>query len=191
MLIFPLALGGGVVAGYAGGGRLHGLGLLQLRAPLLVVAALLAQLGLPAVDESLRNPIVALSYGMVGAWLVVNLARRSLILRVAIGLLAIGWMLNIAPIAANGAMPVSVDALGQIGGPPADDIAAGNIDKHVAAGPGTPLGFLGDVIAVTPLRAVVSIGDVVMVVGIVLIVAAAMASARHRGEREIPRKEVP
>lgn len=189
MLIFPLAIGGGLVAGYAGGGRLRGLGLLQLRAHLLVVAAVAAQLALPLIDESLRNPVVALSYGMVGAWLVLNLARRGSVLRLAIGLLAVGWMLNVAPIAANGAMPVSVDALGQIGGPSADDIAAGNIDKHIAAGPGTPLGFLGDVIAVTPLGAVVSIGDVIMFIGIVLIVAAAMASARRRVEHDAPGEE--
>ncbi len=179
MLIFPLALGGGVLAGFAGGGRLRGLGLVRLRAHVLLLGALGAQLSLPSIAHELRNPLVALSYGMVGSWLIMNLARQSRMVRTAIGLLALGWMANVAPIAANGGMPVAVDALAQVGGPPADDLAAGNIDKHVAAGPGTRLAALGDVIPVAPLGAVVSIGDLFMAAGISLTVAAGMVSVRR------------
>lgn len=189
MLIFPLALGGGVVAGYAGGGRLRGLALVKLRAHLLLLGALATQVGLPVVARELRNPLVALSYAMVGVWLVVNMASRTKLLRVAIGLLALGWAMNVAAIAANGVMPVSLEAVGAVVGSPVEELPDGYIDKHTAAGPGTKLEILTDVIAVPSLRTVISVGDVVMVVGIVLTMAAAMASARPVRVRRLPREE--
>ncbi|MGH9155307.1 MAG: DUF5317 family protein [Acidimicrobiales bacterium] len=188
MLIFPLALGSGVVAGYAGGGRLHGLGLLRLRAHLLLFGAVATQLALPAVSDDLRFPMVTLSYAMVGGWLLVNVGHRATILRVALGLLAVGWMLNAATIAANGGMPVSMEAFHAAGGP-AEGLDAAAIDKHVVSGPGTRLAALGDVIPVPPLGAVVSVGDIAMVVGIMLTVAAAMASVRTTGPRRVLREE--
>lgn len=179
MLIFPLAVSGGVAAGYLRGGRLHRLGSLHLRAPGLLLAALLGQLALGLVPGGLRFVVVAGTYALAGAWLLVNLAGRSTALRAAIGILALGWGLNLAAIAANDGMPVSADALRRVGITVAGDVNAGNIGKHVVAVAGTPLSVLGDVIPVRPLRAVVSVGDVVMLLGVGLTITAGMGVARR------------
>ena len=191
MLIVPMALGGGLVAGYAGGGRLRALWALRLRALPLVGAAVAAQLALPAAPAGLRYPVLAGSYALVGAWLWANLTRRAAMVRLALGLLAAGWLLNLAPIAANGTMPVSQRALERVNEPLAERLASGELAKHTVAGPGTRLATLGDVIPVAPMRTVVSLGDVVMGVGILLTVAAGMASARTTGAHPVTREEVP
>lgn len=189
MLIFPLALGGGLLAGYAGGGRLRGLGRLRFRASPLLLGALVAQLLLPVLAGPPRTALMVGSYALVGIWLAINLVGRSRVLQVAIALLALGWVLNAVPVAANGGMPVSSTALRAAGVPPVEQAVAGNIDKHVAAGGHSRFAALGDVIPIRPLRAVVSAGDIALFGGLVLIVAAGMAAARP-GALPVSREEI-
>ncbi len=84
-------------------------------------------------------------------------------------------------------MPVSLHAAGQVGASPGMDVADGHLSKHVAAGRDTDLWWLGDVIPIRPLASVISVGDVVIVAGIVLVVAAGMV--RPRGQ-ELPASTV-
>ncbi|MDP9071400.1 MAG: DUF5317 domain-containing protein [Actinomycetota bacterium] len=181
MLIFPIALGTGVALGYLRGGRLRHLSRLNLRAPALVAAALALQLGAGRSPDRWRFTVILCSYAVVAAWLVVNAAGRPAPLRVAAGLLAAGWVLNLAAIATNGGMPVSLHAARQVGASPGLDVSEGHLYKHVPAGRDTTLSWLGDVIPIRPLGSVVSAGDVVMFAGIVLVVAAAMVPARGEG----------
>jgi len=161
------------------------------RAVAVLVAAVVLQLALPGGRGVVQYALITASYALVGGWLVVNLGRRAAVMRVGLGLLAAGWMLNLAPIAANGAMPVSLGALREVNPPLAEDLAGGELDKHVVAGSQTRLNGLGDIVPVAPFETVVSLGDIVMCIGIVLTTATGMASVRgcrrrtHREEESI------
>ena len=121
------------------------------------------------------------STALVGLWLAANLPRRPSIARVSFGLLAAGFALNVAVMAPNHGMPVSRAALDAVGAPAAGDVAAGNLDKHVAMDGDTALPWLGDVVALPPLRMVLSAGDLVMAGGIVLLVGVMMAGGALTG----------
>jgi hypothetical protein len=102
-------------------------------------------------------------------------------------LAAAGLLMNIAVIAANGAMPVSTSAAEAIGGegPPATGVF-----KHEAMTDDTRLRWLGDVLPVKPLGSVFSPGDIVLAAGIFYLVfartkfTAGKHSADPAGRRE-------
>jgi hypothetical protein len=186
LLIFPVALATGIAVGYGFGGRLRHLAGLSFRLPGLLGLALLLQLGLGLAPKAWRFSLVLVSYAAVGVWLVVNARRRTVVQGLAIGLVAVGWLMNFAAIAANGGMPVSRSGLDAIGAQPGVAVDKGNLFKHVLVGPGTRGEWLGDVIPVRALHAVISVGDIVMGVGIVLTIAVTMVLAPDRGERGGP-----
>lgn len=180
MPVLAVSLASGVALGYACGGRLRHLAGLRLRAQGLVVAAALVQLGIGLAPPGARFSLVACSYGLLGGWLVVNAADRTAPLRLAIGLFALGWLLNLWAMAPNGGMPVSLAALRSVGGRPGmiGPAMAGtgaNVDKHVPVAGGTQFSPLGDVLALQPLATVVSVGDLSLAAGLVLALAAGMA----------------
>jgi hypothetical protein len=178
MLLFPLAVAVGVIAGYARGGRLGELADLRLRWPLIVIGALVVQAALSLTVVSrlptdLRLSILIITYVLAGAWIVLNLGNRSRAFAAGLALAGVGWLCNLSAIIANGGMPVSTSALARIGTPLTDLAGGGPFGKHVIAA-GGPLGWLGDTIAIVPLRTIVSIGDLVMLAGIAIAIAAGM-----------------
>jgi hypothetical protein len=179
--LFAIAVAVGLAAGYARGGRLGHLGQLRLRAPVLAGLALAVQAGAGLFPPASRFMLVALGYALVGVWLVVNARARGLTLRVGIGLLALGWLLNGLAIATNGGMPVSADALERAGVPSSTDVADGHLYKHVTGNRGTPNDWLGDVIPVRPLAAVISLGDLALLAGIAVCLGGVMASPGEAG----------
>jgi hypothetical protein len=179
VLIFPLAVGAGVVLGYLREGSLRGLGQLRFRGFAWLAAALGIQVALPLAPTGWRGPLTLLSYSLIGAWFLSNTGQRPVALRCGLLLIVAGWSLNLVPIALNGAMPVSFAAIREV--PASGGVGPGvDIRKHEVAGRGTRLPWLGDVLPVAPLRSVVSAGDLVMGAGLAITVAAAMAG---RGER--------
>lgn len=93
---------------------------------------------------------------LIAGFLFVNRHQAGL------SLALLGLMLNLLPIAVNGAMPVSSHAA-SIARPGLDiDVAH---QRHLFAGPGTRLSFLGDVIPVG--GKVLSVGDVLLLAGLV------------------------
>jgi len=174
MLLLPLALAGGAVLGRLAGGSIASLRELRIRAIAVLIAALAIQLALVAVAPSVRWMVVDVSYSLVGVWLLVNLRSRPRALRAALALVAVGWFCNLAPIVANRGMPISLDAARRAGAPRHVVVNAGNVAKHVAAGPRTRLRPLGDVIPVRAFRAVISVGDIVLAAGIAVTIAVAM-----------------
>jgi hypothetical protein len=176
--LFTIAVAAGLAAGYARGGRLGRLGQLRLRAPALAGLALAMQAGAGLVSPSGRFAVVAVSYALVGTWLVLNLGRRCGALRLGVGLLAVGWVLNGVAIAPHRGMPVSHAAMERAGFSPAEDVTDGHLFKHVPDGRTTAVDWLGDVIPVRSLGAVVSVGDLALLAGVAVCVAAAMASPR-------------
>jgi hypothetical protein len=175
-LIAALVLG--VALGYARGGRLRSFASLPSSLFLALWLALGLQLALAYVPAGARFALVLGSYLLAGAWLWLSASRlREALL--GIYLLALGWLLNLLVISANGGMPVSRAAVVRAG-LPWTDVRDGSLFKHVPAGPGTPLRFLGDVIPVPPVHRVISLGDIVLLLGIVVFVSQVMGSGRLR-----------
>ncbi len=182
MLLLPLSLSAGIALGCVAKGRLRALGRLRFRAFTCLAVALGAQLALPVVPDRWRLVLVLGSYSVTGAWLMLNARRRPVGVRWGFLLVAAGWFLNLLPVASNGEMPVSAHATRQVTHHSGNRWQA-NLDKHELVVDGARFRWLGDVIPVRPLKSVVSVGDLVMAVGIATTVAAAMAqreeSAAH------------
>jgi Family of unknown function (DUF5317) len=175
MLILPLAVGAGVVLGYLLAGRLRRFGRLRFRAFACLALALGIQVALPVAPAGWKVRLLLLSYSLTGCWLLLNARQRPLALRCGLLVITAGWFLNLLPIALNGAMPVSTDAVRRV----SHHWGAGwriDVRKHMVADRGTRLAWLGDVVPVVPLRSVVSVGDFLMGAGLVITVASAMAA---------------
>jgi hypothetical protein len=159
----------GVAVGYLLGGRLRQLAGLRLRALWLLWPAAAGQLlalrlltGVPAAVA------VVAAFGAASACLAVNL-RDSRPVAVTGSVVLAGAALNAVAMVLNGGMPYSPAAAARAGG-----TAVADTVKNAAAQPGTRLLPLGDVIAVPPLHAVVSVGDLLITVGIAALVATSM-----------------
>jgi hypothetical protein len=180
VLLFPVALCGGVVIGLLRGGRLASLATLPMRGGLLVGFAVGLQIAAGQVPEGGRFAVVLASYAVLGLWFLRNTLDRPPLIRAGIALLAAGWALNIVVMALNGGMPVSTAALAAV--EEHGEVAQGHLWKHIEADADTRLPWLGDSIAVPiiPFRSVISAGDVAMLVGVGLTAAAALG---HRPRR--------
>lgn len=85
--------------------------------------------------------------------------------RAGMVLVAAGFTMNMLVILANGGMPVAPDAIASLGGDPA---TAGTLaGKHHLMSSTTALPWLADVIPVAPLDLIISVGDVVLIAGMV------------------------
>lgn len=87
-------------------------------------------------------------------------------------LIFVGVLLNFLPIILNGGrMPVSLEAASILDPSYKDALLHGMYAKHAALTDSTQLGFLGDIIPITkpyPKTQIISIGDIVMNIGIFL-----------------------
>ena len=79
-------------------------------------------------------------------------------------LIGLGFTFNVLVILANGGMPVSPDAIRVLGGDPAGAVLAG---KHHMMTASTALPWLADVIPLPALDLIISVGDLVLVAGMV------------------------
>jgi hypothetical protein len=179
-----------LAVGWARGGSLDRLGSLPLRGRRLVVAALLVQLVGTVVGGPFYPLGLALSAGLVVAFLARNRGIRGT------GLVALGLLANALVVGLNGAMPVSADAAARAG-VGVQDLLVGADARHEPAGPGTRLRRLGDVVPVPlPLRPeVVSPGDVLVAAGLGQLVTLGMlgagATASALGRQGRPRRALP
>jgi hypothetical protein len=178
LLAFVLLLAG-VVVGVLRGGSLENINRVRFRLPWLVFLGLALQIGadaaaarFPGIQKGVAGPLVlAISYGFVGTFVVLNFRFPGAMI------IGLGLLLNLSVILANGAMPVSLWAARVSGSHVASHLL--NSVKHRVKGPGTRLGFLGDIIPVPPLG-IVSVGDVVLGAGVFLLVTHLMAEDKHR-----------
>jgi hypothetical protein len=167
-----------LAVGFARGGDLDRLGGLHLRDRWLVVAALLAQVA-GGVSGGWLYPLgLACSALLVGVFLARNRGVRGT------GLVALGLLLNALVVGANGAMPVSGDAMGRAR-LSTQDIVSGNDPRHELLDGGTRLGLLGDRVPVLmPWRPeVVSVGDVLVAAGLAELVVLGMGAVPRRRRR--------
>ena len=150
MLASAVALG--LIAGFARGGSFARLSSLRIAWwPVLGVAVLL-RLGAGLFgDLSVAAYLIAFA-GIVA----VAIANRSL---PGALLIAAGAALNLIAVAANGAMPVSAEAISSVGGTfPRDPL-------HTTLDASSRLPFLTDVIPFPVVRTAYSVGDVFIALG--------------------------
>jgi hypothetical protein len=158
------------------GGSLHQLASAPFRHPWLVFAGLILQVGVQlwaarGLSETTSFALLLLSMATIVVFLVLNLRLPGM------ALAGVGLALNLAVIAANGAMPVAPRAAASIGLTISEDQAG---LKHEVMDDDTSLPWLGDAIPVAPLRTVLSLGDVVLALGLALFV---FEATKKRGGR--------
>jgi hypothetical protein len=168
----------GVVVGYVCGGRLAGLRSIRLSAVWLLWLAAVVQAAQYYVAP-LRHPaMLVVVFGLVLWWLALNLPTWPLAIRIAGVAITVGALANGLTIALNGRMPYEPTAAEAVGLRP--DLTT---PKNEPADDATLLAFLGDTIPVTPLKKVISAGDVLIGAGTVALTALAM---RRRHDQPDP-----
>jgi hypothetical protein len=168
----------------AAGGRLSALEEVQLRWVWLVVVAFALQVVLvtlmPEGDMTLHRVAHVMTYALAGACVVRNLAELRFL-----WVVALGGVLNFVAIAANGGvMPASRGALETAG----LSVQSGSFANSDLV-EGANLWFLGDVFAIPagwPGANVFSAGDVLMLLGALLVLHAATGSRLFAARRTAP-----
>lgn len=167
MALVLTTVAGALLVGYARGGRLANLARVRLHRGWLVAVAVLVQALLTVVSavdgpvEALTGPVLLASH----LALFVFVWRNRLLPGMA--LIFAGFAMNATVITANGAMPVSRDALFAVSGGATTVIPPG---KHRLLADGDSLVWLADIIPIPALRTVVSAGDVVLGAGVAILV---------------------
>lgn len=180
MVFVVLTVVVGVAVGYLGGGRLRRLAAVSLTRVELLVAAVAAQAvltGLTTAGVRTGTAGTALLLGSYIGLIAFVWANRAL---PGMVLVALGSGLNAVVVAANGAMPVSRTAIATVTSDPVDIVAG----KHRLLEAGDRLPWLADVIPVPVLRQIISVGDIVLAVGVAVLVGSLMLPrGRHAGRR--------
>jgi hypothetical protein len=160
-----VALLTGGLLGLVAGGRVAGLGEVELRwwGALAGGVALQVAAGPLHLGGRPGTAAVAASYLCLLAF---ALANRGL---VGMPVVVVGLALNATVILVNGGMPVRPGAVAAVGLDPAQLDAADLGAKRHLEGPDDQLAFLGDVLPLRPLREVVSVGDVVLAGGVAIV----------------------
>jgi len=179
-MIFLISVAVGIIAGYLTGGRLRNLTSLRLRWTWLVLLAVLIQvLVFPLFTDHPIVPIATeafhlISYLLVLAWLGLNIRVRPLLL------IGAGALCNLLVIVVNGGkMPASISAIARAGG----EFAAQQLTQNgvygnlVSMSAATHLNFLGDTMYLPgwlPFATAFSVGDLVIMIGLVWLMARGM-----------------
>lgn len=165
MIVALAAAIAAAIAGLLRGGSLDRLAETRFAWTPLLFAALAVQLAASLLFEVEGAAGLAIVLGTNAAVALFLLANRGL---PGMTLAALGLLMNVAVIAANGAMPVSQRAAEIAGVSIAelDDAAP----KHEAMNDSTALWPLADIIPIPGFRSIFSLGDVVLAAGIAVLV---------------------
>jgi hypothetical protein len=188
LLLLSTMIGLGLIVGFLARGTLNGLKDLHFRIVWILFLSVLVGL-LPLFGDSLnshRHAFQLISYAGVLAFLVVNILTSRSEVRAGMLVITTGWALNFIVIAANHGMPLSRWAYAASGQAGRITQGSGGFYRIVVAGPHTKLLRLGDVIPVKPYSVVVSIGDIFLILGIAIVIAAAMRTFRRGSPVEQP-----
>lgn len=189
LLLFFAPLACGILAGYALGGRLRQFTTARIRAVWLPWLATVLQFvqfrvtGLRVNIESHTHvSLMVPIFGLVYAWVVINLRGRPRPVRIAAAAILVGGVMNAAVIAANARMPYSQSAVRAAHQSVEQKAKADRSPKHVAMDATTKLAWLGDMIPVPPIQMVISVGDIVLLLGVAGLIATAMRAGAE-GDR--------
>lgn len=172
MVLIVVTMVAGVVAGWLRGGRVRHVGSAAIRGGVLALVAAVAQVVhalAPSAEVALAMTAASQVALLTFLWLNRYLAGALLV--------ALGSTLNALVILANGAMPVSRDAVMAVQRHPYE---IGG--RHRLLEDGDSFGWLADVIALPLLRTVVSVGDIILAAGVGLMVMWLMRPPRRRVE---------
>jgi hypothetical protein len=181
LLLAAVVIGIGIVP--LTGGRLGALAHIPLRANALLAVAMTVQVAVitvvPGGTPGVHAALHVATYGLSAVWVFLN---RHIAF---IGVAAAGAALNTVVIVANrGVMPAAATAMARAGlHPSASRFANSGVQAH------PHLAVLGDIFAVPrplPLSNVYSLGDIVLALGVVLMIASACRAqrpARLRSDR--------
>ena len=163
-MFFLAALTLGAVTAPLAKGRLIAFGELKLQWGPLLLLAVVAQsvilFVLPNHPGGFHEPLHVASYALIGLFVVRNIRVHGM------WSIALGGLCNAVVIVVNGGvMPVSQSALKAAGIYPLPDRFLNARALNDAA-----LSFLGDVFPVTPLQTVVSVGDILVAFGAVVLI---------------------
>lgn len=173
MTLFPIIVLIAIATGYLAGGRLRAFERLHLHWwPLAAVGLALQLMPVPDLrgdlERTVAGALVLASYPP----LLLFAARNAAV--VGLPTIFVGLMLNYGVIAANGSMPVRADAIATAGLDGAQT-ALSSDPKHHLLETDDQLQPLADVIGVpSPFRQVVSVGDLVVYVGVGMLTVAVM-----------------
>jgi uncharacterized protein DUF5317 len=168
--VLAIAVAAGVAAGVAGGGRLRSLLRARLRAGWLLVAGAALQAavlgGAVPVHGTAALGCILGSYAALAAFAVGNMGRPGM------GVLLVGVVLNMVPIAVDGGMPFESGAIvrARIAAPADVRLLSFGTKRHLATS-ADRLRVLDDRFPDWPSRVVLSIGDLVIAVGTAAVVA--------------------
>ena len=166
-MLWPLAIGFGLLLGIAGGGSLSHLTRLKFRWPWLLVAAVVVRdivIFSPLSRVEGAQYVYTVSLALIVLWTVWHLKLLP-----GVWLVTAGGLLNLVVVLANaGRMPVAPDlASSQLAGAL---IQRGHIGQYTLMGPDTHLNWLGDWVALRPLPEAYSPGDLLIAIGIALVI---------------------
>jgi hypothetical protein len=181
-------IGLGLITGFLARGSIKGLKDIQLRMVWVLFVSLAIAI-LPLFSDSInkhRRVLLLVANAGVLLFLVVNIVTSRGESRGGFLVIALGWALNFIVIAANGGMPLSRWAYAASGQTQRITEGSGGFYRIVVAGPKTTLLPLGDVIPIRLLHEVVSIGDIVLFLGVAVVIAAAMRTSRRGSPAEQP-----
>ncbi|WP_394172106.1 DUF5317 domain-containing protein [Guptibacillus hwajinpoensis] len=176
-----------ILIGFLRRGSIKGFAYLSFRAgwifPLLLLVEILVFVFQTSYSwvATLSAPLFMIIYivGLIFLWL-----NRKM--NIGILLLFIGVLLNFIVMFVNGGrMPVSLEAATILDPAYAEAIKNGLYGKHAVLTDHTLVGFLGDVIPITdpyPKDQVISIGDIVMNIGIFIFIQHVMVKTNHPEE---------
>ncbi len=169
----------GLIAALLQDGSLERLAGVRLRLMWLVFAGLATQIGVGIITPRLIGTadafvLLMAANALIAAFLIVNLRLPGM------ALAGVGLALNLAVIGINGAMPVLPQAADSVGRP----ISAERSGlRHEVLDEHTKLRWLADAIPIKPLRTVLSLGDVVLALGLGLFVYRATRPPAGRRSR--------
>lgn len=181
MLTLVIAAVAAVAYGLLRGGSLEALAYTRFTAPWLVFAGFGVQIGAQLwspdwIEGGVALAVIFGSNALIAAFLVLNRRYRGS------GLALVGLLLNLLVIGANGAMPVSEHAA-EIAGVEKSLDEAGL--KHERMDDDTRLPWFGDAIPVPGLVEVLSLGDVVLNLGLVRLLYGRVTWTKRRGRHGV------
>jgi len=178
----------GILIGLVRGGSFKTLADADLHAVPVVFLGVLLQVGSTAAEHGgphwLPLTLVLLSFACVAGFAALNFNLPGMTL------VAAGALCNLLVISTSDGMPVSGSAIAKAGldnpftGPGAGDAKG----AHHLLKPGTHLRFLADVIPITVTANVVSVGDILIWAGLLLLVEELMVGPKGKRRKRSPEK---
>ena len=170
-MLFAIAAVLGIALALLSGGSLRSLGRIRIRGEAVLLVALVAVVGVPIIGRRWPESSETIFWVWVAAFVGLAVVAALNLRSPGFGAILTGVLLNLSAILVNAGMPVSFGSMlaaGYAGAAPPDYL--GPFGLHHLAGWGTSLLLVADVTPIQGpvlLRTIVSIGDVLLLVGVV------------------------